>query len=285
MTRIFTQSALIAVTLPVLIFPGCGTGPDAEKEMAIDQRYETGTIEIDTVVDDVGNVKWNLEFLTGKFDPSTHPDFEEIKPEWASREGMVLHQEALKAYSRMRKEAEEVGIELIIRSATRNFQDQKRIWEEKWEGSRLSAGVNAKKTYPDPVDRAKNILLFSAMPGTSRHHWGTEVDLNSFDNSWFETGEGLELYNWLLENAGRFGFCQPYTEKGPERPTGYSEEKWHWSFVPLSKKMTKDAGILMTDEKISGFKGAETAREIAIIENYVLGINPGCLDELKLDEL
>ncbi len=285
MTRIFSHSALIAVTLSVLILIGCGPGPDVDSDISDDQRHESDTLESDTEVDPAKEVEWTLEFLTGRFDPSTHPDFEEINPEWASREGMFLHRKALKAYSRMRKEAEEAGIELIIRSATRNFEDQKRIWEEKWEGSRLSAGVNAKKIYPDPVDRAKNILLFSAMPGTSRHHWGTEVDLNSFDNSWFETGEGLVLYNWLMENASRFGFCQPYTEKGPERPTGYSEEKWHWSFVPLSKKMTRDAEILMTDEKISGFKGAETAREIGIIENYVLGINPGCLDEIKLDEL
>ncbi len=37
----------------------------------------------------------------------------------------------------------------------------------------------------------------------------------------------------LTANAAKFGFCQPYNVKTDRK--GYNEEKWHWSFMPLSK--------------------------------------------------
>ncbi|NJK84501.1 MAG: M15 family metallopeptidase [Saprospiraceae bacterium] len=48
----------------------------------------------------------------------------------------------------------------------------------------------AAATTPNPQERALKILKYSSMPGTSRHHWGTDIDLNSFSNSYFEQGEG-----------------------------------------------------------------------------------------------
>jgi len=49
------------------------------------------------------------------------------------------------------------------------------------------------------------------MPGTSRHHWGTDVDLFSLDNKFFESGDGKIWYSWMVQNAAKYGFCQPYT--------------------------------------------------------------------------
>ena len=80
---------------------------------------------------------------------------------------------------------------------------------------------------PEPVERARMILTYSSMPGTSRHHWGTDMDLNKDNNGYFATGEGLKVYEWLQAHAHEYGFCQPYTPKGPNRPEGYNEEKWH----------------------------------------------------------
>lgn len=236
------------------------------------QERDTAVVEMPTAH------SYSVDFLMGKYNPDTHPDFTAIDEKYASRAGMYMQKAAYNAFLDMYKAAEEEGIILTIRSAARNFEHQKRIWEEKWYGERLSAGKNAYETYSDPVDRARNILLYSAMPGTSRHHWGTDIDLNSFDNAWFEEGEGKKLYDWMLEHAPRFGFCQPYTAFNEQRKTGYQEERWHWSYHPLSVDMTMDAKTLIRDEMISGFSGAETAREIGIVENYILGIHPDCLD-------
>jgi zinc D-Ala-D-Ala carboxypeptidase len=54
-------------------------------------------------------------------------------------------------------------------------------------------------------------MQYSSMPGTSRHHWGTDVDLYALDDIYFTYGDGKIVYDWLLANAANYGFCQPYT--------------------------------------------------------------------------
>lgn len=214
----------------------------------------------------------------GQFDPTSHPDFIKIPLKHADREGLFLHKDTYSAFQKMHAAALEDGVKLVIRSATRNFASQKRIWEAKWNGTRkIENGKDASVAYPVPEDRALKILEYSSMPGSSRHHWGTDIDLNNFNNSWFESGEGLKIYNWLLANGAAFGFCQPYTAKGSERPHGYNEERWHWSYMPLSQGLTEQARRNLKDEMIGGFIGSETALEIGVVEKYVLGINSGCL--------
>jgi D-alanyl-D-alanine carboxypeptidase len=104
---------------------------------------------------------------------------------------LYLRKETYEAFLKMHAAAKADGIQLVVRSATRNFNYQKRIWEGKWNGQRKIAGnQNAAKAYPDPVQRALKILEYSSMPGSSRHHWGTDLDLNAFNNEWFEKGIG-----------------------------------------------------------------------------------------------
>ncbi|HUR31432.1 MAG TPA: M15 family metallopeptidase, partial [Saprospiraceae bacterium] len=166
------------------------------------------------------------------------------------------------------------GIRLQIRSATRNFNYQKGIWEAKWTGAKLiEGGENLAETTPDHKERALKILRYSAMPGSSRHHWGTDFDLNSFENSWFEEGEGLNIYNWLKKHASEYGFCQPYSAG---RQHGYFEERWHWSYMPVSQPLTTLAKEELKNEMIKGFHGSETAGMIDVVKNYVLGINEEC---------
>ena len=223
---------------------------------------------------------FDLDYVMGKFDPAAHPDFARIESQYASREGMYLHREAYEAFLRMQAAAKKDGLELRILSAARNFDYQKGIWEAKWTGARtVEDGKNAAKAYPDPLARALKILEYSSMPGTSRHHWGTDMDLNALNNEYFETGYGQRLYQWLVQNAPSFGFCQPYTPKGPDRPHGYNEEKWHWSYLPLARPLAQLAQEQLKDEMIQGFKGAEVATRIGVVQKYVLGIHAECLPQ------
>jgi LAS superfamily LD-carboxypeptidase LdcB len=188
-----------------------------------------------------------------------------------------MKKEAYEAFKKMSDAAQKDGIQLVIRSAARNFDYQKTIWEKKWSGATiLSNGKNALTEYPDLVIRAKTILEYSSMPGTSRHHWGTDIDFNSFNNQWFEKGKGLELFSWLEKNASSYGFCTPYTAKGKERPHGYNEEKWHWTYMPLSKIYTSYAEQYLKDNMISGFQGSKVAEQLNVVNHYVLGINKNC---------
>ena len=216
-------------------------------------------------------------FLMGKYSASKHGDFVKISSKYASRSGMYMQRLPYDAFQAMHRDAKNSGVNLKIISATRSFYHQKSIWEGKWNGKRAVGGIkNIKRSIQDPVKRAKKILEYSSMPGSSRHHWGTDIDLNAFNNSYFSSGQGKKTYSWLVKNAPRYGFCQPYTPKSGERPTGYNEEKWHWSFRPLSKHYTEQAQIRLFDSKFSGFRGSNTAAQIGILKNYVLGINPYC---------
>ncbi|MBK6947328.1 MAG: D-alanyl-D-alanine carboxypeptidase family protein [Haliscomenobacter sp.] len=220
---------------------------------------------------------FDLSYLMGKFDPASHPDFVEINLEHASRKGMFLRRDVYDAFKKMYAAALKDGIRLRIISAARNFDAQKGIWEAKWTGARwIENGKNASEAYPDPVERALKILEYSSMPGSSRHHWGTDMDLNDLNPEWFRSGEGKKIHDWLTANGAAYGFCQPYSPKGKDRLFGYNEEQWHWSYMPVSKTLTELARQSLKNDMISGFEGANTAAEIGIVQKYVLGINPVC---------
>ena len=218
-----------------------------------------------------------LEEITGKFEPSDHEDFVLIEKKYADRGGMYLQKEAYEAFIKMHRAASKEGVDLIIRSATRNFYRQKEIWEGKWTGQRLAeGGENLRSSTPDHTERALKILRWSSMPGSSRHHWGTDIDLNSFDNAYFETGNGQKLYAWLTAHADAFGFCQPYSPKNEGRPNGYNEEKWHWSYMPLAENYYFSAQQNLKNEDLNGFLGSETAASIDVKQKYVLGVSHQC---------
>ena len=216
----------------------------------------------------------SVAYLTGHFNPAQHPDFVRIDREYCSRENAFLRREAYVAFKNMVVEAKKSGIRLTILSATRNFSDQKKIWSNKWVALKQKEMKGVIRM--SNIERARYILRFSSMPGTSRHHWGTDIDLNSLKNVYFLSGEGKKVYQWLQVNATKFGFCQPYTSKATGR-TGYEEEKWHWSYRPLSDGFTLAAGNKLKDEMLKDFPGSEFASEIKMIKLYMLGISSDCL--------
>lgn len=203
-------------------------------------------------------------YLLGKFNPHQDARFVQLADQYTggSAKGAYLRKETYEAFIRMAEAAKADGVNLIIISATRNYFQQKAIWERKWM---------AEASIKNEADRAKKILLFSSMPGTSRHHWGTDMDLNDLNNEYFDSGEGLKIYEWLKAHAHEYGFCQPYTSKVNGR-TGYEEERWHWSYTPLSIPLLEayKNTIKLTD--IKDFLGSDTATKLDVIVSYVDGV-------------
>ena len=208
---------------------------------------------------------YDVAYLTGRFDPAKNPDFVPIDRKYTDKD-TYLRKDAYTAYEKMYQAAYDEGITLRILSATRNYYDQKGIWESAWR----------EDTSPDPLQKAKNILIYHSMPTTSRHHWGTDIDIIALDNEHFDTPVGKKEYTWLINNAHKYGFYQPYTKKGDNRKTGYNEEKWHWSYIPLSKEILKQYTQKVSYTDINGFPGSEMAKDIGMIENYVLGVEGDC---------
>lgn len=211
-------------------------------------------------------------YLLGKFDPATHPQFIKLSDEHTrgSARGAYLRKETYEAFVKMSEAALKDSVKLVIISATRNFDSQKWIWENKWNGKVQVEGKDL-TTEDDPKERARLILLYSSMPSTSRHHWGTDMDLNNLNNKFFDSGEGLKIYTWLKAHGAEYGFCQPYTTKEGGR-TGYEEERWHWSYLPLSGEFLNQYKKEVTYKDITGFEGSEVAKPMGVIKNYVEGV-------------
>jgi len=142
--------------------------------------------------------------------------------------------------------AREAGIELVPVSSFRTFARQLSIWNGKFAGEKPLYDASGKLLDAislTPDERVAAILLWSAVPGASRHHWGTDLDLIDraalpagyrvqLVAAEFEAGGPFEkLGKWLNEEAGRFEFFRPY--RGAL--SGVAPEPWHWSYAPIAE--------------------------------------------------
>ena len=213
----------------------------------------------------VGAAHPTKDFLLGKIHFEKDANFVQIPPQYTvlRNPNNFIQKKTLEAFLKMWEAALKDGVKLTATSASRNFWVQRYIWEQKWQSSNVPAGA----------DRARSILRYNSMCGTSRHHWGTELDLNSPKLTYWNTPDGIKTYKWLCENAHKFGFYQPYSAKGPGlREHGYNEEKWHWSYFPLASVYTQKYRETITAEDLKGFLGDKFVSELNVIEHYVLGI-------------
>ena len=149
--------------------------------------------------------------------------------------GQRIHKECVAAFAAMQRAAATAGHNLQIASGFRDYQRQAQIWQRKVEHSQTSDVTPSE-------DALHQILRWSAMPGASRHHWGSDMDVYDPDvlgdaalqlEPWEYTANGpfAELYQWLQEHAAEYGFYWPYAkDRG-----GVSCEPWHLSFAPLSQ--------------------------------------------------
>ncbi|NOT36863.1 MAG: M15 family metallopeptidase [Saprospiraceae bacterium] len=218
-----------------------------------------------------------FEFLSkdhihGKFNPDTSIEFSKIDSQYCYKDTYLIS-EVYEAFIRMANAAESDSVILKILSGTRNFEHQKSLWENKWCGKTKVNGKKLNILYKDHFSRANKILEYTAPPGFSRHHWGTEIDINSVDVEYFETEEGIKVYSWLLKNAEKFGFCQTYTHKDLRNNKGFNEEKWHWSYSKLSEPILNEVIRTFNKLNISDFSGFQAVRRIDLLDDYILSIN------------
>ena len=98
--------------------------------------------------------------------------------------GHRLLADAAEAFTLLQGDAAEAGFELAIASSFRSFERQLAIWNGKAGGERPvhdDAGRPVPMDTLSPRDQLYAILRYSAIPGTSRHHWGSDLDI--FDNA------------------------------------------------------------------------------------------------------
>ena len=105
-----------------------------------------------------------VDYLMGKFDPAQHQEFMLIPPKYRDEELRYIRKDVFQSFVLMYEAAAKEGIFLKIRSATRNFENQKRIWENKWTGKTiLEDNINAAADIKDDLKRAKKEQLEKAL--------------------------------------------------------------------------------------------------------------------------
>ncbi len=182
----------------------------------------------------------------------------------------ALRSQAQQAFNEMKAAAKADGLDFTVVSGYRDFNRQLQIWNDKLR----SVGD------PDEVRRIDSTANYNAIPGISRHHWGTEIDINSVSLAdWQQgcTGQSCQgaVYDWLKKNAAKFGFCQPY-----EQDRLVLAEPWHWSYKPLSKQFTEKH---MSEVTANDLMGRGIAGEAVIIRDFdkyhkgfISDVNPEC---------
>ena len=217
------------------------------------------------VVKSVNFKKIDKNILLGKLDYKKDSNFSIVNTKYSSKT-IYLRNEVLLKFDEMYNAALKEGIKLLIISGTRSFNHQKHIWDRKWAKNIMKM---------DSISTIKEILKYSSMPSTSRHHWGTDIDLNNLQNSYFEKGEGKKIFDWLVKNAFKYGFHMTYDNQEESKRTGYKMEKWHWSYMPISEQYLLQFNQDIKYEDICSFKGSKFAchEDIDIIKNFVNGIN------------
>ena len=170
-----------------------------------------------------------------------------LNPE-ASLGEISLHPAAAAAFMSLRAEGLRAGLDLRVVSGYRSFARQLQIWNGKARGERMLLDdaeneLDAATLAPDALVLA--ILRWSALPGASRHHWGSDFDV--VDAAAMPPGSSPGLRVAEYERAGMFsrlgcwldlelgsgsmhGFFRPYQGLGP----GVGREPWHLSYAPLA---------------------------------------------------
>ncbi|WP_026374663.1 M15 family metallopeptidase [Aestuariibacter salexigens] len=192
------------------------------------------------------------------------------------QDGHYLHTDVCDAFKRMQHAARESQVGLNITSGFRGFERQLLIWNSKWRGDRPLYDRQGKRLDANALsdtEKLFSILIWSALPGGSRHHWGTDLDVydkKSVDDSGhdFELitqeyepgGPCYDLSVWLDEHAERFGFYRPYAQE----TGGVSPEPWHISYRPLAGEILAAVNI---EDIFSAINEADILGKHVILDN------------------
>jgi LAS superfamily LD-carboxypeptidase LdcB len=203
----------------------------------------------------------------------------------------ALHYAVVTSFLAMRDAARLEGIDLRAISSFRDFDRQLLLWNRKWRGERpLYARdgrllVHAELAEADLVDA---ILAWSAIPGGSRHHWGSDIDVvdvaampegyqvELLPSEYAADGVFARLTAWLDRNMARFGFFRPF---GSDRG-GAGIEPWHLSYAPVARDAMEALSLPVLRNAIAQ---SETLGKQAVLDRlpeiytrFILAVDPPC---------
>ncbi|TMP03062.1 peptidase M15 [Pseudoalteromonas sp. S3178] len=200
-----------------------------------------------------------------------------------------LHSKIIDDFLALQNAAKNAGFDLTIASSFRDFDRQSMIWNNKFSGSRP---VYNKQQQPvdltklTDINKCIAIMRYSALPGASRHHLGTDLDI--FDraavnddyklqltpNEYEQGGPFAPLSNWLNNNLAKFGFYRPYKHD----LDGVAPELWHISHIKQSQLMVNALSEEVLYDCINNSellgKSAILANLPALYKRFISNVSP-----------
>jgi len=200
-----------------------------------------------------------------------------------------LHSAIIEDFFALQNAAKQAGFDLTIASSFRDFERQSLIWNNKFSGQKPV--YNSQQDVVDltqlsDIEKCIAIMRYSALPGASRHHLGTDFDvydksavthdyqLQLSPHEYEQTGPFAPLSDWLSAHLHEFGFYRPYRED----LNGVAPELWHISHIKQSQllvtQLTESA--LHTCIKNSDLlgKNALLAHLPALYKRFVTNLSP-----------
>ncbi|CCQ12155.1 FIG009095: D,D-carboxypeptidase family protein [Pseudoalteromonas luteoviolacea B = ATCC 29581] len=186
----------------------------------------------------------------------------------------LIHHDCLNMITTLKQKADAAGFDLGVASGYRSFDRQLLIWNSKFKGERPvfeRDGSLVDMNRLDELEKITHIMLFSALPGASRHHWGCDFDLYAknltslniplqLSPEEYLNGPQSPFNLWLNECLNDFDLFRPYEiYRG-----GVAEEPWHISHRPVAKQFEAAMSLKAIKEALfeSDIQGKGT-----IIEN------------------
>ncbi len=203
-----------------------------------------------------------------------------------AEQGAKVHPQLVPALSSLMQKGADAGFDMQIASGFRSFERQLLIWNNKAYGLRpvldqFEQSVDLNLLNDD--EKVFAILRWSALPGASRHHWGTDIDV--YDASRMPADYQLQLtldetqddgccadfHLWLTQELQQSAhdFFRPYvTGVGSISP-----EPWHLSYAPLARlfatQFTEDSLRKKIEETDIALKDSILKNLSEIFNNYI----------------
>ena len=204
----------------------------------------SGVISSDTSSADLMKAevdKWYMKLVNpdNSVDQSfiSNVDLLEINSKYTSgsQSSKMLDRRVVESFENMCKAAEEDGIAMISISSYRTYSYQENLYK-----NRVQRCINEGMSRTEAEKKAATIV---ALPGTSEHHLGLAVDINSVETSF----ENTTAFRWLQENAENFGFILRYP-KDKQDITKIIYEPWHYRYVGVEHaKAINDLGMCLEE--------------------------------------
>ena len=197
----------------------------------------------------------------------------------------LLHTGIIDDWQQLVSHAKQDNIDLCIASGFRSFERQQLIWNNKANGLRP---INDANNHTVDITNVTNsqlleyILHWSALPGASRHHWGTDIDvfaptmlnepLQLEPWEYDQGGPMATLGQWLNDNLNAHGFFMPYKKYNG----GVAREPWHISHIAQSEKLSNSLSLDLLQQTIArhdvGLKAEVLASIDTIYTQYITNI-------------